>query len=536
MAQGSGAAVSTNGVLRTLSGTLHALSVPPGIDGGSSGSGGVAQFYLRASDGASYALVMPPGADVAHLTSSIGRPVRTTFREKQQQQHQQHEEGQQGGGEGAVNATAGGQTGGRQRTLVLEELPLRLPRGGTSRRLLAQMPAAPTPTGAVSIIVFIMDLSECGIPPATTPQAVTAFLSSTQPQNLAGMYDACTAGAARLDAAASVVMTVSFPCGAANGATSAGVQFDTRTCSNNVVAWQDYAADAAGRAGYSLTRFHHRALILPKDHSNVITACNFAALGSQGRWGYNTDAPGNGWGYGAVWIGGSLWNSAPIYWHELGHNYGLLHARNEVPSAGTVGNTNDPTCAMGSYGGTDARCHNAPHLWAMAWASPAVTLSVTDVRSGLLPRLLTIAAQSTSSPGPIGAQVQVSSSLTFAISFRRDAPTYDAPFSDLPGVQQGVAVHRVPSGQTTTDTALVALLVQTGDAWVDSSSLLSVTLVGIALSVDATIALCTRASLNTPCYTGGVGSLPDTLGGSPPPSPHPPSPAPPLPARHPPYE
>lgn len=65
--------------------------------------------------------------------------------------------------------------------------------------------------------------------------------------------------------------------------------------------------------------FHHRALILPRDHTKYISECNFAALGSQGRWGHDTR---NGWGYGLLWFGGSLWDSVAVNWHELGHNVG----------------------------------------------------------------------------------------------------------------------------------------------------------------------------------------------------------------------
>jgi hypothetical protein len=128
-------------------------------------SGSVAQFYLRTSGGSSFALQMPRGADVSQLSASLGRPVRTTFREQQHQGGEQQEEQHQG--EGVVNVTTAGRAGG-QRTLVLEELPVQIP-SSASRRLLAG-PDKPAPTGAVSIIVFIMDLSACGTPPAATPQ------------------------------------------------------------------------------------------------------------------------------------------------------------------------------------------------------------------------------------------------------------------------------------------------------------------------------------------------------------------------------
>lgn len=59
--------------------------------------------------------------------------------------------------------------------------------------------------------------------------------------------------------------------------------------------------------------------------------CNFDALSSQGRWGFDNDpAHGNSWGYGLVWICGDCWNSPPTFFHELGHNVSRFSRRAEV--------------------------------------------------------------------------------------------------------------------------------------------------------------------------------------------------------------
>jgi len=73
-----------------------------------------------------------------------------------------------------------------------------------------------------------------------------------------------------------------------------------------------------------------------------------------------------------VWINGIAADSMDTYFHELGHNIGLLHANSISAEYG------DASCAMGYC--CWSRCYNAPHNEQLGWASPLFTLDTTQKR------------------------------------------------------------------------------------------------------------------------------------------------------------
>ncbi|GAX75603.1 hypothetical protein CEUSTIGMA_g3047.t1 [Chlamydomonas eustigma] len=383
------------------------------------------------------------------------------------------------------------------------------------------------PTGSVSMIIFIMDLSTCnaGMPPATTPQAVMSFLSGDPhvPDgiSLSGMYDACTMGQLSLNATSSIALNIPFPC---NGTQlDDGTVFTMSTCNNNVLPWQEYAAQQAAilMPGIDMNQFQHRVLILPVIMTSVVEGCNFGALGSQGRWGYDT-APqlGNAWGYGLVWLCGDCWNWTAVYFHELGHNYGMQHARSQV--APFVGDTLDSACSMTSWAGEDARCYNAPHMWLAGWSQPSIQLDMsTQLPLGAPAQLITVAMQpADGARGSTGLYIAVNSSTAYSVSYRGTLPPYERPFMFLQaGLLNGVFIHRLPSGVVTTDTAMVAMLTFLGDSWTDPDTLLSASLVS-SDSASAVVAVCTRMTASESCFVANGAQL-ISLPASPPQAPPP---------------
>lgn len=126
--------------------------------------------------------------------------------------------------------------------------------------------------------------------------------------------------------------------------------------------------------------------------------------------------------------------------------YGVQHGRSEVYN---IGLANDIVDAMGSWAYDDARCHNAPHLWALGWAQPAGQLSVPDLGysvqvcvsvgrvplccwRGFVPQAPTHKPDNTQvlnvpmqTRGPTGVQLQLTESNSFVVSYRGQFFPYD---------------------------------------------------------------------------------------------------------------
>jgi hypothetical protein len=105
-------------------------------------------------------------------------------------------------------------------------------------------------------------------------QEVKALLGSG-PRNIASLYSQCSNGQANLDVSNSVVINVPFPC---SGTLKSGKNFSINSCSDNninEVNWHKYAAEYAERyLGYSVNRFHHRILIMPKNLYVRMSKCS----------------------------------------------------------------------------------------------------------------------------------------------------------------------------------------------------------------------------------------------------------------------
>lgn len=155
-------------------GTLHQLSLPDGTSGPTSSP--LSSFYLRTRGAGTYALELPPGSDTPHLLSMLGRhvsvehvatpgalPKEAGRKLVLRQLPALQEQGPQGATAAGVESVAAAAADlPHQRTLAAD-LP--------HRRTLAAVPGPGTaPIGSVAIVYIIMDMSSCGIPPATTPQ------------------------------------------------------------------------------------------------------------------------------------------------------------------------------------------------------------------------------------------------------------------------------------------------------------------------------------------------------------------------------
>lgn len=64
--------------------------------------------------------------------------------------------------------------------------------------------------------------------------------------------------------------------------------------------------------------------------------------------------------------------NAGLYLHEIGHNFGLDHAKTPSDEYG------DTNCVMGQ---TTARCFNAPHMYALGWSEPTAQYQLSQEKT-----------------------------------------------------------------------------------------------------------------------------------------------------------
>lgn len=129
--------------------------------------------------------------------------------------------------------------------------------------------------------------------------------------------------------------------------------------------WSSMALTAAQQMGISTSGYNNYVYILP-----TANACGWAGLGQLGA--------------GSSWIPGNYCNYPDVAAHELGHNFGLHHAR---ANGNEYGDTSD---IMG-YGGVGLRMLNSAHMDFMGWI-PTSKILTTGVGTFELAPLQTDAA------------------------------------------------------------------------------------------------------------------------------------------------
>lgn len=113
--------------------------------------------------------------------------------------------------------------------------------------------------------------------------------------------------------------------------------------------WSSLAMTAAQQMGITTSGYNNYVYILP-----TANACGWAGLGQLGA--------------GSSWIPGNYCNYADVAAHELGHNFGMHHAR---ANGNEYGDTSD---IMG-YGGVGLRTLNAAHMDYMGWIPTGKTVT-----------------------------------------------------------------------------------------------------------------------------------------------------------------
>ncbi len=160
-----------------------------------------------------------------------------------------------------------------------------------------------------NVLVILMTFTDSPAIPFTQAQVQSVFAGGPGTGSVAQYFSEVSFGQQFLN-------PVVTPWLATNAATPAGCN------------WQQMATlgrTAAAAAGYSVASYQNVVYVFPRANS-----CGWLGLAYVGASG--------------VWINGA--NSTPVYGHELGHNFGLLHAGSLRCSGVSIGGA----CSVSEYG------------------------------------------------------------------------------------------------------------------------------------------------------------------------------------------
>ena len=184
-----------------------------------------------------------------------------------------------------------------------------------------------------NVLVILMTFNDSGATPFTQAQVQSVFAGGTGTGSVTEFFKEASYGQQILNP----TITSWLPTGSATPA----------NCN-----WQSMGQlgrNAANAAGYSTASYQNVVYVFPQ-----VAACGWVGLGYIGASG--------------VWLNGR--NVTQAYGHELGHNFGLLHAGSVRCSAGAIGGScsvteyGDPFSTMGNL---SAMHYNAPQKLSLGW-------------------------------------------------------------------------------------------------------------------------------------------------------------------------
>lgn len=199
----------------------------------------------------------------------------------------------------------------------------------------------------------------------------------------------------------------------------------TGSCDHNVFATQ--GAAAATTAGVNLNAYQHVVYVLPKWH---VVGCTWSGLGELGC--------GNSC---IAWI--TDCDGINTYAHEIGHNFGMMHASTAAADGTIDCEYCDWSCPMGN--GSASVMFNAPHQSEMGWFD-IYSDRVVTVSSGGTYQVAPLETDPGSTTLPHMIRIATSGTEQYYFSYRRQAGILNEISNDY---ADKVSVHRFEEGENT---------------------------------------------------------------------------------------
>ncbi|GLI66238.1 hypothetical protein VaNZ11_009980, partial [Volvox africanus] len=300
------------------------------------------------------------------------------------------------------------------------------------------------------ILVYIASICGYNKPPAASKEEVMKLLVSGDSTNrsLVEYFRTCSYGQVSLLESNIKILTppAEIPCTGTlppGQPFATGPDFTTRSCNelDNLPKWHYWLDAWAATIGVDAAEYHQRILILPREFTTRIPGCNgFSGLATSGRWQYWSRTGANSWGTSLIWLTGENLGWLEVWFHEIGHTYGMAHA--SIPGGCGIGDQCDHTCPMGATGGQGIRCLNAPHNWQVGWGGPILQLSDANLPYGKPSAPIRIPLQTSSINSSVvvtGAGMPDNQRLF--LSVRMNVYPYDLAWKNLDDNTAFVLVH-----------------------------------------------------------------------------------------------
>ncbi len=198
-------------------------------------------------------------------------------------------------------------------------------------------------------IVFLLKI--CNYTTQSSVSSFTSWWYGEFPTKL----NECSLGNVRFNKTKNIVVSAYIPCkfkSAVNGKIVDNTVFEAF---NETIYNYEWGYYVAKNAGFDISAYKYRLLVYPRD-----TPATFYGLASVGCYAdgcyswYNTDT-----------------YTPSLFLHELGHNFGLDHARTPTDEYG------DDSI----MGYTSNQCYNAGHRYALGWSEPKSSIKLLNSKA-----------------------------------------------------------------------------------------------------------------------------------------------------------
>lgn len=228
----------------------------------------------------------------------------------------------------------------------------------------------------IKSLVILVDFRPCGgMGPAFTEDEIVSVMYGTRPDTIPTveeLVNGCSHGQAIFDSNFRKVVTVQMNQCSGTG-TSDVDNWSYNNCPRTTY-FNRAVEERAAELGIDFSEFDYRWVVLDKGQVNE--GCFYAGLATLGCWDEASDRAEPV--CRMIVSGDGDYAKDPFVWfHEFGHNLGLLHSSSPLSEYGDI------TCAMGGFDNFPpaSKCYNLPQSMKLGWKHAQYTVNGNSIHN-----------------------------------------------------------------------------------------------------------------------------------------------------------